>query len=112
MDAKGRHAATPSHPAHASADGQVRTGSRWLTPALQSLGLCLLFAAMAWVDVSVYVSLPVALLVLWLPALFASQTPGAVAGTSEDGITRLTRDLSRSTSHNALSAAAVAFSVR
>ncbi len=112
MDAKGRHAATPSHPAHASADGQVRTGSRWLTPALQSLGLCLLFAAMAWVDVSVYVSLPVALLVLWLPALFASQTPGAVAGTSEDGMTRLTRDLSRSTSHNALSAAAVAFSVR
>ena len=112
MDAKGRHAATPSHPAHASADGQVRTGSRWLTPALQSLGLCLLFAAMAWVDVSVYVSLPVALLVLWLPTLFASQTPGAVAGTSEDGMTRLTRDLSRSTSHNALSAAAVAFSVR
>jgi len=112
MDAKGRHAATPSHPAHASADGQVRTGSRWLTPALQSLGLCLLFAAMAWVDVSVYVSLPVALLVLWLPTLFASQTPRAVAGTSEDGITRLTRDLSRSTSHNALSAAAVAFSVR
>ena len=112
MDAKGRHAATPSHPAHASADGQVRTGSRWLTPALQSLGLCLLFAAMAWVGVSVYVSLPVALLVLWLPALFAKRTPGTVAGTSEDGMTRLTRDLSRSTSHNALSAAAVAFSVR
>lgn len=112
MDAKGRHAATPSHPAHASADGQVRTGSRWLTPALQSLGLCLLFAAMAWVGVSVYVSLPVALLVLWLPALFAKRTPETVAGTSEDGMTRLTRDLSRSTSHNALSAAAVAFSVR
>ncbi|WP_254074930.1 methyl-accepting chemotaxis protein [Pseudomonas graminis] len=67
---------------------------------------------MAWFDVSVYVSLPVALLVLWLPALFAKRTPETVAGTSEDGMTRLTQDLSRSTSHNALSAAAVAFSVR
>ncbi|MFP3924855.1 methyl-accepting chemotaxis protein [Pseudomonas sp. W5-36] len=112
MDAKGRHAATPSHPAHAAVDSQVVTGSRWLTPALQSLGLCLLFAAMAWGYVSVYVCLPVALLILWLPPLFAGRTPVAAGEAGEDTMTRLTRDLSRSTSHNALSAAAVAFSVR
>lgn len=112
MDAKGRHAATPSQPAHAAPDKRTAAGSRWLTPALQSLGLCLLFAAMVWGGVSVYVCLPVALSMMWIPALFAGRTPVAVARTGEDGMTRLTRDLSRSTSHNALSAAAVAFSVR
>ncbi len=112
MDAKGRHAATPSQPAHAAADKQIAAGSRWLTLALQSLGLCLLFAAMAWGDVSVYVCVPVALLMMWIPALFAGRTSVAAAEAGEDNMTRLTRDLSRSTSHNALSAAAVAFSVR
>ncbi|MEX6665537.1 methyl-accepting chemotaxis protein [Pseudomonas sp. W2-17] len=112
MDAKGRHAATPSQPAHAAPDKQTAAGSRWLTPALQSLGLCLLFAALAWGGVSVYVCLPVGLLLLWLPPLVMGRMPVAVAQTGEDNMTRLTRDLSRSTSHNALSAAAVAFSVR
>jgi methyl-accepting chemotaxis protein len=112
MDAKAHHALTPSHPAHASADRPVVTGSRWLTPALQSLGLCLLFAAMAWGNVPVYASLPVALALLWLPRLLARHAPVAVTAQGEDGMTHLTRDLSRSTSHNALSAAAVAFSVR
>lgn len=116
MDAKGRHAATPSQPAHAAPDNRTAAGSRWLTPALQSFGLCLLFAAMVWGDVPVYVCLLVGLLILWLPiflpSLFAGRTPVAEEEAGEDGMTRLTRDLSRSTSHNALSAAAVAFSVR
>lgn len=116
MDAKARHAATPSQPAHAAPDKRTVAGSRWLTPALQSFGLCLLFAAMVWGGVSVYVCLLVGLLILWLPiflpSLFAGRTPVAEEEAGEDGMTRLTRDLSRSTSHNALSAAAVAFSVR
>nr|WP_197984056.1 MULTISPECIES: methyl-accepting chemotaxis protein [unclassified Pseudomonas] len=116
MDAKGRHAATPSQPAHGAPDKRTAAGSRWLTPALQSFGLCLLFAAMVWGGVSVYVCLLVGLLILWLPiflpSLFAGRTPVAEEEAGEDGMTRLTRDLSRSTSHNALSAAAVAFSVR
>jgi methyl-accepting chemotaxis protein len=74
--------------------------------------LCLLFSAMAWGDVSVYVCLPLALLMLWLPKVFTSRAPDALPEEDDGAITRLTRDLSRSTSHNALSAAAVAFSVK
>jgi methyl-accepting chemotaxis protein len=83
-----------------------------LIPSLQSLVLCLLFSAMAWGDVSVYVCLPLALLMLWLPKVFTPRAPDALPKEDDGAITRLTRDLSRSTSHNALSAAAVAFSVK
>lgn len=85
---------------------------RWLTPTLQSVALCLLLATLAWGDVSVYACLPVGLLILWLPRVLVPRTLPAPADMQDDALERLTRDLSRSTSHNALSAAAVAFSVQ
>jgi methyl-accepting chemotaxis protein len=83
-----------------------------LTPTLQSLALCLLFLAMALFDVSVYVCLPLAVLLMWLPRLRSRPAAASITQNSSDGMAALTRDLSYTTSHNALSAAAVAFSVR
>ncbi|TDV63441.1 methyl-accepting chemotaxis protein [Pseudomonas sp. LP_7_YM] len=85
---------------------------RWLTPVLQSVALCLLFAAMAWSLRSVYACLPLGLLILWLPRFLPLRALPAPEANHDDAVERLTRDLSRSTSHNALSAAAVAFSVK
>lgn len=87
------------------------SGSRWLIPLLQSLMLCLLLLAMALLNVSVYVCLPLALVLIWLPRLLAAQPTSVVSSDSGAGIAELTRDLSYATSHNALSAASVAFSV-
>jgi methyl-accepting chemotaxis protein len=78
----------------------------------QSLALCGLFLAMSFIDLATYLALPLALLSLWLPRLFASRPRPVVQGGSGSDISRLTRDLSRTTSHNALSAASVAFSVK
>jgi methyl-accepting chemotaxis protein len=79
---------------------------------LQSLALCLLILAMAFTGLSVYACLPVAVLLVWLPRLLTGQSaPVADLDTGSD-IAELTRDLSYTTSHNALSAAGVAFSVR
>lgn len=80
-------------------------------PAVQSVVLCLLLAAMSLAGLSLYVVVPLALLVVWLPRLVRSRQalPGSAVGDSD--IALLTRDLSRTTSHNALSAAQVAFSV-
>jgi methyl-accepting chemotaxis protein len=83
-----------------------------MATSMQSLALCGLFAAMAWGDVSVYACLPLGLVTLWLPRLLTSRAVVAPRAVEEDAIGKLTRDLSRSTSHNALSAAAVAFSVK
>ncbi|MBP1139801.1 methyl-accepting chemotaxis protein [Pseudomonas syringae] len=85
--------------------------SRWWVPAVQSVVLCLLLAAMSVAGLSLYVVVPLALLVVWLPRLVRSRQalPGSAVGDSD--IALLTRDLSRTTSHNALSAAQVAFSV-
>jgi methyl-accepting chemotaxis protein len=88
------------------------TPSRWLSVLLQSAALCLLFLAMAWGDLSVYLCLPLGLLTLWLPRLLTSRALPAPLDRPDDALAGLTRDLSRSTSHNALSAAAVAYSVR
>ncbi|WP_416194710.1 methyl-accepting chemotaxis protein [Pseudomonas sp. AH2] len=85
--------------------------TRWLTPLIQSILLCLLLMAMAFLSVSVYACLPLVLVVIWLPRLFAAPTISALAPSSGEGIEKLTRDLSYATSHNALSAASVAFSV-
>lgn len=112
MEAKVRHTAAPSQSTSTSTDPLSSTGSRWLTPVLQSVGLCLLFAAMAAAQVSVYQGLPVALLMLWLPRWLQRRPAVPQAATREEPMATLTRDLSRSTSRNALSAAAVAFSVR
>ncbi|MFK3969172.1 methyl-accepting chemotaxis protein [Pseudomonas sp. NPDC087358] len=88
------------------------TPSRWLSVLLQSAALCLLFLAMAWSDLSVYLCLPLGLLTLWLPRLLTSRALPLPLDRQDDALAALTRDLSRSTSHNALSAAAVAYSVR
>ncbi|SEI98720.1 methyl-accepting chemotaxis protein [Pseudomonas sp. NFR16] len=84
----------------------------WLTPTLQSVAVSLSFAAMIQIDAPVYLALPFALLAIWLPRFFTPRAPVVEHGDGEEAISLLTRDLSRSTSHNALSAAAVAFSVR
>lgn len=89
-----------------------RAARAWLTPTLQSLAVGLSFMAMIQADAPVYLALPLALLAIWLPRFFTLQAPVVEHGDGEEAINRLTRDLSRSTSHNALSAAAVAFSVR
>ncbi|KPX49153.1 Methyl-accepting chemotaxis protein [Pseudomonas ficuserectae] len=89
--------------------------SKWWVPAVQSVVLCLLFAAMSVIGLSLYIVIPAALLVAWLPLLLRRRQPGLQVEASDSDIallTRdLTRDLSRTTSHNALSAAQVAFSV-
>lgn len=46
--------------------------SRWWVPAVQSVVLCLLFAAMSVAGLSLYVVVPLALLVVWLPRLVRS----------------------------------------
>lgn len=94
------------------AAGPLVAVSRWLTPLLQSLALGLLFAVMAWGNAPLYVCLPLGLLTVWLPRIITPRAASTPALRQDDVLERLTRDLSRSTSDNALSAAAVAFSVR
>lgn len=83
----------------------------WLTPLLQSAALVLLILGLALANWSIYVCLPAALLLIWLPRLKA-QAPSAAPSQVTDEIGDLTRDLSHTTSHNALSAAGVAYSVK
>ena len=83
----------------------------WLTPLLQSTALVLVLLGLALANLSIYLCLPLALLVIWLPRL-KNHTPRAVPSEATDAIGELTRDLSHTTSHNALSAAAVAYSVK
>ncbi|MCF5707637.1 methyl-accepting chemotaxis protein [Pseudomonas syringae] len=79
---------------------------------LQSIGLCLLMAAIAFASLSVYIATPIALLLIWLPRFLPASSAVPVAAQGDSAIERLTRDLSHTTSHNALSAAQVAFAVR
>ena len=83
----------------------------WLTPLLQSTALVLVLLGLAFANLSIYLCLPLALLAIWLPRL-KSHTPRAAPSEATDAIGELTRDLSHTTSHNALSAAAVAYSVK
>ncbi|WP_371916635.1 methyl-accepting chemotaxis protein [Pseudomonas sp. ATCC PTA-122608] len=83
----------------------------WLTPLLQSTALVLLLLGLAFAQLSIYLCLPVALLLIWLPRL-THRTPSVTASEATDAIGELTRDLSYTTSHNALSAAGVAYSVK
>ncbi len=83
----------------------------WLTPLLQSAVLVLLMLGLAFASLSIYAVLPVALLLIWLPRL-KRRAPAATTSVTDDAIGTLTRDLSYTTSHNALSAAGVAFSVK
>jgi len=111
MAANGRYTGTLSPQLEPAVAPPPAVSTRW-TISMQSLALCGLFAAMAWGDVSVFACLPLGLVALWLPRLLTPRVVAAPGAIEEDAIGKLTRDLSRSTSHNALSAAAVAFSVK
>ncbi|NWA02149.1 methyl-accepting chemotaxis protein [Pseudomonas gingeri] len=95
----------------AQSEVQSKSPSRWWVPLIQSVGLTLLLAAMAYASWSLAVCLPLALLLVWLPRFRSSRTSVAAA-PDNSALGELTRDLSYATSHNALSAAGVAFSVR
>ncbi|WP_430539931.1 methyl-accepting chemotaxis protein [Pseudomonas arsenicoxydans] len=84
----------------------------WLTPTLQSIALMLLLCGMALGGWPLYVGLPLAVLIVWLPRLRSRAAPQDSPAENLSAITALTRDLSYTTSHNALSAAGVAFSVK
>ncbi|UVL58086.1 methyl-accepting chemotaxis protein [Pseudomonas sp. B21-035] len=81
----------------------------WSDTVLQSLVLAGLLAAMAFAGLSFYIGLPLALLALWLPRL---RKATIVVQQTREPLAELTRDLARTTSDNALSAAGVAFSVQ
>ncbi|WP_371914411.1 methyl-accepting chemotaxis protein [Pseudomonas sp. NFPP24] len=83
----------------------------WLTPLLQSTALVLVLLGLAFASLPLYLCLPLVLLVIWLPRL-KNRTPVIAAFDAADAIGELTRDLSYTTSHNALSAAGVAYSVK
>ncbi len=87
------------------------TAARWWAPSLQSAALMALFAGQALGGWSLYLCLPVAVLVIWLPRLCARARPLVANATADQQLSALTRDLSYSTTHNALSAAGVAYSV-
>nr|WP_189672302.1 methyl-accepting chemotaxis protein [Pseudomonas sp. SWRI18] len=89
----------------------ARTLPGWLTPLAQSTALVLILLGLALASLPLYLCLPLALLVIWLPSL-KSHTPVVASADAVDAIGELTRDLSHTTSHNALSAAGVAYSVK
>ncbi len=81
-------------------------------PLGQSLAFVLLLGAMAFTDLALWLTVPLALALIWWPHLRKHQVPSGPVDTAPGDIAGLTRDLSFTTSHNALSAASVAFSVR
>ena len=87
------------------------TRKQWLMPTLQSVALLLLLGGITQGGWSLTIGLPLAMLIIWLPRLRQRAIPETFVDKS-DGIAKLTRDLSYATSHNALSAAGVAYSVK
>ncbi len=88
-----------------------RTPARgMLSSALQALALCAVLSAMAFAGLALYVALPLALLVLCLPHWRRVPAPAPVETATQGS--DLIQELARGTSHNALSAAAVAHSVQ
>lgn len=83
----------------------------WVTPFLQSIALVLILLGLAFAELSIYLCVPVALLLVWLPRL-KKPARSLAPDVAEDAMGALTRDLSYTTSHNALSAAGVAYSVK
>nr|WP_225933196.1 methyl-accepting chemotaxis protein [Pseudomonas maumuensis] len=71
--------------------------------------MCAVLVGMAYADLALYLAVPLVLLVLWLPHQRRAPEPVVVAAAHDDG---LLQELARGTSHNALSAAAVAHSVQ
>lgn len=85
--------------------------ARWWTPTLQTLALMVLLGAQALGGWPLYLCLPLAVLVVWLPRLRTRKAANTSCADADDPLSALTRDLSYSTTHNALSAAGVAYSV-
>ncbi|WDH49802.1 methyl-accepting chemotaxis protein [Pseudomonas chlororaphis] len=85
---------------------------RWRVPALQSGALLLVLYVLSQGRLSFYLVVPLMLLIVWLPLLRRSKAAALASRVDNREIAALTRDLSCSTSHNALSAAGVAYSVR
>jgi methyl-accepting chemotaxis protein len=85
---------------------------RWLAPTVQSIALTLVLSGMAFGGWPLYLCLPLAVLTLWLPRLRSRPGIDTTLADTGSAIAELTRDLSHTTSHNALSAAGVAFSVK
>ncbi len=84
-----------------------------LAGLLQALAICCLILALQRGNIGLAVALPLAVLVAWLPLLLKGGAPAPVAEAGDDeSLLRLSRDLSRTTSGNALSAAEVAYSVK
>lgn len=84
----------------------------WRVSVVQSVVVTGLFIAMTWLQLSLYLVVPLGLIALWLPRVLAQRPAPTALAQGDSDISRLTRDLSRTTSHNALSAAGVAFSVK
>ncbi len=84
----------------------------FLVLSLQTAGLLLLFVAQALGGWPLSLCLLLGAVLLWLPWFIGERrpAPGSVAAAPE--MAALTRDLSHSTSHNALSAAGVSYSVQ
>ena len=91
---------------------KARSPARWWAPTLQSLGLTALFAAMALGGWPAYLCLPLAIVIVWLPRLRLRKATEDVEPQADTNMAALTRDLSYTTSHNALSAAGVAYAVK
>ena len=85
---------------------------RWLAPTVQSIALTLVLSGMAFGGWPLYLCLPLAVLSIWLPRLRSRPGIDTTPADTGSAIAELTRDLSHTTSHNALSAAGVAFSVK
>ncbi|WP_459759189.1 methyl-accepting chemotaxis protein [Pseudomonas fluorescens] len=83
----------------------------WPTQLVQSAALVLVLLGLAFAGLPLYLCVPLALLVIWLPAL-KPRAPRVEPSQAADTVGELTRDLSYTTSHNALSAAGVAYSVK
>ena len=91
----------------ATQPGEPATPGRALIQALVALAL---LAGVAYGQLAFYIAAPLLLLALWLPSRLRP-APGEAA-PAVSAIDQLASDLSRTTSHNALSAARVAFAVR
>ncbi|WP_371106604.1 methyl-accepting chemotaxis protein [Pseudomonas sp. G5(2012)] len=86
--------------------------NRWLTPTLQSIALMLLLCGITLGGWPLYLGLTLAVLIIWLPRLRSRAMPEVAPVDTSGTLSALTRELSYTTSHNALSAAGVAFSVK
>lgn len=89
-----------------------RLPAAWVA-VLQSLGLALLLWALAGGQLSLLLALLPAALLLWLPLLWARPAAAESAGAVDAmQISQLSRELSQTTTQNALSAAEVAYAVK